>query len=92
MQGFSRALAPVDVTTFALTLCLKRHQIHCRFDSKSRSFIRFRDNGSANVQRIVGKKVEPDPQMVNLFAGLRDDPFIRLPREGRNIAAIVDRS
>ncbi|MCG8417490.1 MAG: DUF4331 domain-containing protein [Proteobacteria bacterium] len=26
---------------------------------------------------------------IRFFAGLRDDPFIRLPREGRNIAAIV---
>jgi hypothetical protein len=51
--------------------------------------IRFRDNGSAKVQRIAGKRVQRDPQIVNLFTGLRDDPFIRLPREGRNVAVIV---
>ena len=51
--------------------------------------VRFRDNGSANVHRIVDKVVQPDPQMVSLFAGLRDDPFIRFPRQGRNVAAIV---
>ncbi|MDH3284016.1 MAG: DUF4331 domain-containing protein, partial [Acidobacteriota bacterium] len=32
---------------------------------------------------------KPDKDQVSLFAGLRDDPFIRIPREGRNVAAIV---
>ncbi len=31
----------------------------------------------------------PAKQHISLFAGLRDDPFIRGPRIGRNIAAIV---
>ena len=26
---------------------------------------------------------------LDLFTGLRDDPFIRRPREGRNVAAVV---
>ena len=28
-------------------------------------------------------------RLLNFFAGLRDDPFIRGPRQGRNIASIV---
>jgi hypothetical protein len=29
------------------------------------------------------------PHSVQLFAGLRDDPFIRAPRQGRNVASVV---
>lgn len=50
--------------------------------------IRFRDDGSAKIQR-VGRGEEEDAQFVNFFAGLRDDPFIRGPRQGRNVGAIV---
>lgn len=48
----------------------------------------FRTDGSVNVRRF-DNGLEHDPQLVNVFAGLRDDPFIRAPRQGRNIAAIV---
>ncbi|MGH9600746.1 MAG: hypothetical protein ACRD24_00025 [Terriglobales bacterium] len=51
--------------------------------------IRFRDDGSARLQRIVRGKAQKDPQIVNFFAGLRDDPFIRGPRQGRNVGCIV---
>ncbi|MBI2956451.1 MAG: hypothetical protein HYY26_03965 [Acidobacteria bacterium] len=51
--------------------------------------LRFRNDGSARIQRIVRGPVQCDPHLVNFFAGLRDDPFIRGPRQGRNIAAIV---
>lgn len=51
--------------------------------------IRFREDGSAQLQRI-GKGMKNDElQLVNFFAGLRDDPFIRGPRQGRNVASIV---
>jgi hypothetical protein len=51
--------------------------------------IRFREDGSARLQRI-GKGMKNDElQLVNFFAGLRDDPFIRGPRQGRNVASIV---
>ena len=51
--------------------------------------IRFREDGSAQIQRIVKGAVQGDPQIGSCFAGLRDDPFIRGPRQGRNVAAIV---
>ena len=51
--------------------------------------IRFRADGSAKVQRIVRGAAGGDPQIVNFFAGLRDDPFIRGPRQGRNVGSIV---
>jgi hypothetical protein len=51
--------------------------------------IRFRSDGSAQIQRIVKGAVQGDPHIANFFAGLRDDPFIRGPRQGRNVAAIV---
>ncbi len=51
--------------------------------------IRFRDDGSAKVQRVMRGVVRNDPQIVNFFAGLRDEPFIRGPRQGRNSGCIV---
>ena len=51
--------------------------------------IRFRDDGSVKLQRVVKGVMQGDPQVINFFAGLRDDPFIRVPRAGRNVAAIV---
>lgn len=54
--------------------------------------IRFRNDGSAKIQRIVRGAVRAnhdDPQLVNFFSGLRDDPFIRTPRVGRNVGSIV---
>jgi len=47
--------------------------------------VTFSDSGTPSVHTIPG--TGPDPEQV--FAGLRDDPFIRAPRTGRNIAAIV---
>ncbi len=52
--------------------------------------IRFNDDGSAKLQRLgPGGQGVADTSVVNFFAGLRDDPFIRGPRQGRNSAAIV---
>jgi hypothetical protein len=51
--------------------------------------IRFRADGSVQIQRVVNGQRKSEPQIVNFFAGLRDDPFIRLPRQGRNSGALV---
>jgi hypothetical protein len=51
--------------------------------------IRFRPDGSADLRRIKRGTATKDPQIVGFFAGLRDDPFIRAPRAGRNSACIV---
>jgi hypothetical protein len=51
--------------------------------------IRFRPDGSVDLRRIRRGAATKDPQIVNFFAGLRDDPFIRAPRAGRNSACIV---
>lgn len=51
--------------------------------------IRFRPDGSTGLKRLVRGVAVKDPQIVNFFAGLRDDPFIRAPRAGRNSACIV---
>lgn len=50
--------------------------------------IRFNDDGSMRIQRL-GRGAGIDPRIVSAFSGLRDDPFIRGPRQGRNIGAIV---
>jgi len=47
--------------------------------------VTFADDGTANVQTIPGN----GPVPAAVFVGLRDDPFIRTPRRGRNVAAIV---
>lgn len=51
--------------------------------------IRFREDGTPRVQRIARGVAGSDAQVVNFFAGLRDDPFVRIPRDGRNVGAIV---
>jgi hypothetical protein len=51
--------------------------------------MRFRSDGSVDLRRIVRGTVARDPQIVAFFAGLRDDPFIRAPRAGRNSACMV---
>lgn len=38
---------------------------------------------------VTGLKNGYGPSSVQMFTGLRDDPFIRGPRQGRNVAAIV---
>ena len=49
--------------------------------------IRFDDDGNPTLHANgIGPLADLD---VSFFAGLRDDPFIRAPREGRNIAALV---
>lgn len=49
--------------------------------------IGFEENGEMKLE-IEGLKKNAK-QLVSVFTGLRDDPFIRTPRAGRNIAAIV---
>lgn len=49
--------------------------------------IKFDRSGEAKVSASGLRG--PDKKQVRLFAGLRDDPFIRAPRQGRNVASIV---
>lgn len=60
---------------------------HIREDVTFR--IRFRPDGSAGLKKFTHGAAPKDPQIVSFFAGLRDDPFIRAPRAGRNSACIV---
>lgn len=51
--------------------------------------IRFQEDGTPRVQTLIhGSHKTPVP-VLDFFAGLRDDPFIRGPRQSRNIASIV---
>jgi hypothetical protein len=60
---------------------------HLRDDVTFR--VRFRPDGSVDLRRLRRGTAARDPQIVNFFAGLRDDPFIRKPRAGHNSACIV---
>lgn len=51
--------------------------------------IRFDAEGNPRVQTFVHGRHSTKIPVQQFFAGLRDDPFIRAPREGRNVAAIV---
>ena len=51
--------------------------------------IRFGDDGQARVQMLVHGQRNGPMEMINFFTGLRDDPFIRGPRLGRNVASVV---
>jgi hypothetical protein len=51
--------------------------------------VRFRPDGSVDLRRYQRGIGTRDPQIVSFFAGLRDDPFIRAPRAGRNSACMV---
>lgn len=51
--------------------------------------VRFSEDGQAHVQRINRRTHGDVPELVGSFAGLRDDPFIRIPRDGRNVGSIV---
>ena len=51
--------------------------------------VRFNDDGSPRLQVFVNGPNKDAFEPVSFFAGLRDDPFIRGPRIGRNISAIV---
>ena len=44
---------------------------------------------TGGVPRLETRGFREHPSAIRLFAGLRDDPFIRGPRIGRNVAAIV---
>lgn len=49
--------------------------------------VTFDEQGSPTLKATgIGRK---DRDRIRLFAGLRDDPFIRRPRAGRNVAAVV---
>lgn len=47
--------------------------------------VTFANDGTPNLVVIPGNAPEP----TQIFVGLRDDPFIRTPRRGRNVASIV---
>lgn len=51
--------------------------------------IQFDDSGVPLIKKFVRGGNPSELPIVKFFAGLRDDPFIRAPREGRNVAAIV---
>ena len=51
--------------------------------------IKFGADGQPRVNTIVRGAPNSSVPILNFFAGLRDDPFIRGPRIGRNVASIV---
>jgi hypothetical protein len=51
--------------------------------------IAFRVTFEKGVPRLRVRGIKNGEQITEMFAGLRDDPFIRGPRIGRNVAAIV---
>lgn len=51
--------------------------------------IRFDDTGLPEVKSFVRGGKPSDLALTSFFAGPRDDPFIRGPRIGRNVAALV---
>lgn len=73
---------PADLATFGGSI------IEPRRVAEDLSFrIRFDEDGNPKLRATgLGSITNLD---IRLFAGLRDDPFIRAPREGRNIAALV---
>lgn len=73
---------PEDLATFGGTIVNPRK---IKEDVVFR--VRFDQEGSPELH--TRGLSSPVRQNVTLFAGLRDDPFIRGPRIGRNIAAIV---
>lgn len=78
------AVDPADPAGFGATIL---DPDHVRDDVTFR--IRFRPDGSIDLKRYRRGAATRDIRIVNLFAGLRDDPFIRAPRAGRNSACIV---
>ena len=73
---------PADLATFGGTIADPR-RVHEELSFR----IRFDDDGNPKLRATgIGRLASLD---FRLFAGLRDDPFIRAPREGRNIAALV---
>lgn len=51
--------------------------------------IAFRITFEKGIPRLQVRGIRNGKEITQLFAGLRDDPFIRGPRIGRNVAAIV---
>lgn len=51
--------------------------------------VAFRFTFEGGTPRLRVRGVKNGEAVVEYFTGLRDDPFIRGPREGRNVAAIV---
>jgi hypothetical protein len=51
--------------------------------------VRFSEDGEGRVHRIDRRGRHDVSEAIGFFAGLRDDPFIRIPRDGRNVGAIV---
>ncbi|MCH8243140.1 MAG: hypothetical protein IH897_11110 [Planctomycetes bacterium] len=73
---------PVDLSTYGGSLVAPQN-----VEEDIALTVRFDEQGSP-ILETVG--LPPGAgQNVRLFAGLRDDPFIRGPRIGRNVAAIV---
>ncbi|MGH9858515.1 MAG: DUF4331 family protein [Candidatus Acidiferrales bacterium] len=65
-----------------------------RIDDEISFRFHFNDDGSVDIRRHSRRhgrrnRGPEDLGIVSLFTGLRDDPFIRGPRNGRNVAAIV---
>lgn len=50
--------------------------------------VRFGEDGLPIV-KVFARRDRVSVTLLNFFAGLRDDPFIRGPRQGRNVASIV---
>lgn len=73
---------PNDLATFGGTIKEPK-----RIHGNIRFIVDFDDAGEARL-RTKGLAKGAD-ERVSFFSGLRDDPFIRGPRVGRNIAAIV---
>lgn len=59
--------------------------------NKIRADIAFRITFEGGVPRLRTRGLRGSADQPELFAGLRDDPFIRTPRTGRNVAAMVVR-
>lgn len=73
---------PADLANFGGTVVApKRIRADIAFQ------IRFRDDNTPQLG--VKGLTHQEKELISLFTGPRDDPFIRAPREGRNIAAIV---
>lgn len=56
---------------------------------KIKADIAFRFTFEKGTPRLRVRGIKNGEAVTEFFAGLRDDPFIRGPREGRNVAALV---
>lgn len=73
---------PADLVQFGGTIVRPQAVV-----ADVRLVVTFDDDGNPRIQAhgIAGKYL----RSLQSFAGLRDDPFIRRPRAGRNVAAVV---